>query len=563
MEQFFGFPASGMGLGLVQMPQCEYPIPGAMEYSLNPNAVEFVPSYRQKPEFPSTVTKTEATSTTTLLHPGMLGDAVDHAGNGLHVRQIFELLSQLGDEQMPLEEVSVGLLPGGQGLSMTFTTNKPGQLPLPDSMNPFFHKNHSLQLAVGDQEKVASRPESVLVAQFLIRVNDLLNEKYEYGGDASVCPRCTLCSNRSYTELEIENQIEGIKAFENFFTFTESTRYQDLVSHKAFKELCRKLGLIVSRDQIHINRVADKMTTVVPPPTAQPSAVTVSKDVMEPDAKGDAYAGDDESRSNEGELTPRGNPDPSMSTEYVRGKLYRYEDSEGSQLVNELNEAQQSTDSMIVDDFNFESASSSPIKSVVTTSMPASFPRLYKSAKAKCTGRGAGPSGVQSSPQPHRSSGYARSVVRPAQVTPNTMEKCRSAAVGGHFQGGSSASRKMESCPPGAARKQNRLTIAKSGCVYQQPGNMTGVASGRVGKQGKPGNTIQKQQANHIGKSGKSSAPSRMGIPNSKQNQVTSQRMIPRSTNASMMRQTEVKRRMSLMRGDSDTDLLYNEYLFK
>jgi len=327
MEQIFAFPSHGMGLGLVQMP-LQNTVPTAAEYSLNPNAVEFVPSYRQRSELPSAETKTEATSTTTLPHPEIVGDAVNRVDNGFQVkRQLFDLLSQLGDEQMPLDEISVGLLPRGQGLTMTFTTKQADQqLQPPDPMSSITHERQSLQLAVGDQQKLASRPESVLVAQFLIRVNDILSEKYEYSGDVSVCPKCTLCSNRSYTELEIEHQIEGIKAFEKFFTFTESTRYQDLVSHKAFKELCHKLGLIVSRDQIHINRADSRVSTVVPPPTAQSSSVTVcmSNNEMEPGVAADAYAGDDESQMHGSDLTPRGCPGPSIPTEYVRGKLYRW-----------------------------------------------------------------------------------------------------------------------------------------------------------------------------------------------------------------------------------------------
>lgn len=343
MEHFFSFPVPRMSIGMIQM-ECPMPAhptqtppqPQPLEYSLNPNAVEFVPSYRQRPEVvvastSTKMTKTEATSTTTLSHPEIVGDALEQGENGFLVqRQIFECLSQLGDEQMPLEEVAVGLLPGGQGLSMRFTTKQKAgqQLQPPDPNEPTFHKGHTLQLEVGDPKKLASRPESVLVAQFLFRVNDLLREKYEDGADISICPKCTLCSNRSYTELEIEHQIEGIKAFENF-TFTESTRYQDLVSHKAFKELCRKLGLIVSRDQIHINRASSGLSTAVspPPPSAQPSEVTVAIDQTttetETETDADAYGGDDESQSNGDELTPKGSGSLEISTEYVRGKLYR------------------------------------------------------------------------------------------------------------------------------------------------------------------------------------------------------------------------------------------------
>lgn len=513
MEQLFEFPARAMGLGLVQMPQMQIPIPCRREYSLNPNAVEFVPSFRQKSEPPSPSTKTEATSTTTLLRPEVVGDAVNRVENGIFLeRQIFDTLSQLGDEQMPLEEIAVGVLPGGQGLSMTFTTKEHDQMQPLDRNTLVNHSKQCLQLAVGDQAKLANRPETVLIAQFLIRVNDLLNEKYEYGGDGSVCPRCTLCSNRSYTELEIENQIECIKAFEKFFTFTESTRYQDIVSHKAFKELCHRLGLIVSRDQIQVNRPS----TVVPPPTAQSSSITLcmSKNEMESNVEAKAYRGDDESSFNGCELTANGGQHPSISNEYLRGKLYRwvglklsegnttiiviyifrYEDSQGCQLVNELSENQQKIEAMEVDEFELDLPSTTKPKTVVTTSVPTTFPRVYKTAKAKCSARGAGSSGQQS--------GYnnraVRSMMQPSKGSPTTSH-FRTIAVGCHHQAGSAAPRKlqMDSCPTGAARKQNRLTEAKSK-IYQPSGSSQRLSTGRDTKLGKSGTNVQKPKLNHM-----------------------------------------------------------------
>ncbi|ALC38832.1 CG6441 [Drosophila busckii] len=43
----------------------------------------------------------------------------------------------------------------------------------------------------------------------------------------------------------------------------------------------------------------------------------------------------------------------------------------------------------------------------------------------------------------------------------------------------------------------------------------------------------------------------------------TQRLLLPRSTHASQMRQSEVKRRLNLMRNDKDTDVQFNEYLFK
>lgn len=569
MEQLFNFPGRRMSMGLLQssgqiilqspsMSPSHSPSPSASpgEYSLNPNAVEFVPSYRMSthhsvgPEIVPTETKTEATSTTTLVHPlEIVGDTVDQVENGFYVqRQIFEILSQLGDEQMPLEKVAVGLLPGGQGLSMRFTP-KQGQPSQPTSTlvstlepnDAIFRESHSLHLDVGDHQgenSLANRPESVLVAQFLIRVNDLLNEKYDYGGDNSVCPKCALCSNRSYTELEIEQQIEGIKAFENFFTFTETTRYQDLVSHKAFKELCHRLGLIVSRDQIHINRAndggmantnatsdmvnpnttSDSTTNGRPPlpsPSAQPSVLTIGgtsattsgvETEMETDVE--AYAGDDESHSNGEDITPRGSgTHDSPNMEYVRGKLYRYENSEGSQLVNQLTEGDtDKVDSAL--DFEVEAPPTTPAKSLTTTTVTKTFPRLYKSAKAKCSARGSGQSGVQSGGSAaRRSTGYSRSVVSSAQSAGATgVQRVRPPMSGSHNSTGGTvgAVRKHQAeaapCLPGAARKTNHQRASPpTALAFQQAETMAAAVAGRMSRSARAGTTsVQKQTSNHL-----------------------------------------------------------------
>ncbi|XP_017099064.2 uncharacterized protein [Drosophila bipectinata] len=625
MEQLFDFQGHRMSLGLLQSSghiilspnpsPSPSPNPSSCsgEYSLNPNAVEFVPSYRMTahypvgPEIVPTETKTEATSTTTLVHPvEIVGDTVDQVENGFYVqRQIFEILSQLGDEQMPLEKVAVGLLPGGQGLSMRFTP-KQGQATLVSSLEPndaMFRESHSLHLDVGDHQgenSLANRPESVLVAQFLIRVNDLLNEKYEYGGDNSVCPKCALCSNRSYTELEIEQQIEGIKAFESFFNFTETTRYQDLVSHKAFKELCHRLGLIVSRDQIHINRSNDggmantnatsdmvnpnttsnSTTNGMPPapmPSAQPSVITIGnisittsgvETEMEMETDVEAYAGDDESQSNGEEVTPRGSGSHnSHNLEFVRGKLYRYENSEGSQLVNQLTEGDtDKVDSTM--DMETDAPPTTPAKSLTTTSATKTFPRLYKSAKAKCSARGSGQSSLQSGGSTaRRTIAHNRSVVSSALTSGSTGAQRGRPPVSGSHNSTTGAVRKHQpeatSCPPGAARKTHHQRMPPATALaFQQDETMAAAVSGRLSKSGRAGTSVQKQTSSHL-KTSKGTGGSRLGVTSSKQTHGTSQRMVPRSTTTSLMRQTEVKRRMNLMRGDSDSDLLFNDYLFK
>ncbi|XP_017033544.1 uncharacterized protein [Drosophila kikkawai] len=548
MEHFFSLPVPRMSIGMIQ----------PVEYSpLNPNALEFVPSHRQNNTEIHSInnieTKTEATSTTTLSRPEIVGDAVNHVENGYSVqRQIFECLSQLGDEQMPLEEVGVTLLPGGRGLSMRFTTKqKPGQLfQPPDPNDPIYHKGHSLQLDVSDPKKLDNRPESVLVAQFLFRVNDLLREKYEDGGDASICPKCTLCSNRSYTELEIEHQIEGIKAFENF-TFTESTRYQDLVSHKAFQELCRKLGLIVSRDQIHINRASSGQspTASPPPPSAQTSVATVSIDddetVTEMETDVEAYAGDDEQQFNGHDLTPKGSTYPETSTKYVRGKLYRYDNSEGSQFVNQLTEmGSQCSEPTTGDPDN--SQPSTPVNPMMASSMPTQFPRVYKTAKARCSVRGAGAS-LQSGSQNRRATPYNRPPVQNPQATLTTIQRCRLTAGGGQCQATAAAgegcpkARKLhaETCLPAPTRKQNyqRATAPKSELGCQQAGAMkANSVAGRLPRQGRQPSTQPKPTSNHLCSKATAQGPT------SKQQHATAQRMIPRSTTTSLMRQSEVKR---------------------
>lgn len=182
------------------------------------------------------------------------------------------------------------------------------------------------------------------------------------------------------------------------------------------------------------------------------------------------------------------------NTTFILISNFRYEDSQGCQLVNELSENQQKIEAMEVDEFELDLPSTTKPKTVVTTSVPTTFPRVYKTAKAKCSARGAGSSGQQS--------GYnnraVRSMMQPSKGSPTTSH-FRTIAVGCHHQAGSAAPRKlqMDSCPTGVARKQNRLTEAKSK-IYQPSGSSQRLSTGRDTKLGKSGTNVQKPKLNHM-----------------------------------------------------------------
>ncbi|ALC38831.1 CG6441 [Drosophila busckii] len=185
------------------------------ESSLNPNAMEFVPSRFKTNDKPmgmgygnGNVMKTEATSTTTLRQRELVGDA-DH----LHAqRQLFELLHQLGDKQMPLKAIRMSLSPDGQGINVQFKAehNEPGRKLLDESLCQVA----ALNLELNDRSFMPTRLPNVLAANFMLRISDVLNEKID--------PSSANCCTDSSTSETVEPK-----------TMTVSSNFSSSTSLKA------------------------------------------------------------------------------------------------------------------------------------------------------------------------------------------------------------------------------------------------------------------------------------------------------------------------------------------
>ncbi|XP_062142370.1 uncharacterized protein LOC133850325 isoform X2 [Drosophila sulfurigaster albostrigata] len=153
------------------------------ESSLNPLASEFVPSYL-KPEIPNLnlnsnqKMKSEATSTTSLGHSEIVGDA-----SYLHAqRQLFELLHQLGNKMMPLKAINVSLTPDGHGINMQFLGER-GTLSK-QMFNEKLCQNASLHLEMDERSCMPRRLPNVLAANFMARMGDVLNDKMAWSDQA-------------------------------------------------------------------------------------------------------------------------------------------------------------------------------------------------------------------------------------------------------------------------------------------------------------------------------------------------------------------------------------------
>ncbi|XP_034670150.1 uncharacterized protein LOC117902705 isoform X1 [Drosophila subobscura] len=291
-----------------------------------PETKEFVPSRKQK----SQEKDTASTSKPTSRHSDRIDDAKTsqrHMQKVYIQRQIFEFLTELGDEQMPLDTVAVALLPNGRGLNVKFTTKEcvGGKHLLDEALC----RNTCLTLQLNEPEVFASKPETVLVNQFLIRVNDQLSEKLEHT-QAVVTPKGRMSRHRSYTELEIEQQIEGIKLFDNFFSYTESMRTQDRVTQLAFKELFNSLGMISHRS-----------CAATPVESPRKSSQPCPKAAMVDDEDEDeevVFASCNNSESEGDDITLRGKQLGTDLRQYMRDKRYRFDDDNGLQLVNQLSD---------------------------------------------------------------------------------------------------------------------------------------------------------------------------------------------------------------------------------
>ncbi|XP_034101619.1 uncharacterized protein LOC117566202 isoform X2 [Drosophila albomicans] len=153
------------------------------ESSLNPLASEFVPSYL-KPEIPNLnlnsnqKMKSEATSTTSLGHSEIVGDA-----SYLHAqRQLFELLHQLGNKMMPLQAINVSLTPDGHGINMQFLGER--ETLSKQMLNEKLCQNASLHLEMDERSCMPRRLPNVLAANFMARMGDVLNDKMAWSDQA-------------------------------------------------------------------------------------------------------------------------------------------------------------------------------------------------------------------------------------------------------------------------------------------------------------------------------------------------------------------------------------------
>lgn len=172
-----------------------YESDGEGESSLNPYALEFIPSYMKCGKIDNSKhssnqkTKTEATSTTTLVQREVVGDASYLQAQ----RQLFELLHQLGDKFMPLKAINLSLAVDGQGVNVQFKADigAPGKQMLDESLC----QDAALHLEISDCSLIPRRLPNVLAANFMVRMGDVLNDKMEWNEDS-------MCSARTSIALQ-------------------------------------------------------------------------------------------------------------------------------------------------------------------------------------------------------------------------------------------------------------------------------------------------------------------------------------------------------------------------
>lgn len=531
------------------------------EYGLNPHAEEFVPSHLKgslqnelnvlvKPE---RETKSEATSTTSLFPPESLRNhdtedqqvnvAADDKDDSLNVkRQIFEFLSQMGDEKLSLDSIKVTLQPEGQGINIQFTTGQ--ELSVPGTSvstgdiktKKLFKKDLCsqtvLNLDMTDQEKLANKPENVLVAQFLLRASEMLSEKFEWNAPTSTTgrPKCLICANRSYTEMEIEQQIDGIKSFEKFLSLTDSIRFPDLTSNKEFKQLCCQLGLIMNNDQTN----------------SEHSIVSTEIGRVE----------DNGCHTSDGQ-------DPQTTTEYVCGKIYRHDDSNGeSTLVNQLEgdgELYRPMENKLYiyndgEQLSLDAPPTTPAVSKTMTNL--SQTKVHKLAKTKWSSR----------PQTYNSNPSRKNGKLQNEKINLNLQKVRLSTGEGNGNGaGNKTTKKAHHSTVFPSGK--KVNSAQHATLPRSTGHQQSTANSYTGRQGQTKSMAGLNNSKHQVPSSSVNYGSKVIKGNSTKNSPVghnlNQKIVPRSTTASLMRQIAVKRRLSLLRGESDSDVPFSEYLFK
>ncbi|EDV99135.1 GH13689 [Drosophila grimshawi] len=161
-------------------PYCE------SESSLNPYALEFVPSFMKSGEISSKKKqsfaqkmKTATTSTTTLTQRKLpCGDASYLQAQ----RQLFELMHQLGEKLMPLKAIKVSLAPDGQGINVQFKAEhgSTGKHMLDESLC----QDAALHLELSNRCSISRRLPNVLAANFMARMGEVLKDKMEWNEDS-------------------------------------------------------------------------------------------------------------------------------------------------------------------------------------------------------------------------------------------------------------------------------------------------------------------------------------------------------------------------------------------
>ncbi|XP_064541894.1 uncharacterized protein LOC135430969 [Drosophila montana] len=530
--------------------------------SLNPNAAEFVPSFKKSSDaddddephqYQRQEQKPSASSSTTL---------VENTLNRIQ-RQLYNLMNQLGNQNLPLTQILFTLAPNGQGINVQFMALDSVKR---QSLNKHLCNSAAFRLEIGDVAEQNNRPGHSLAAQFLSRMGNVLNDK---SNDKlpSICPKCTsLPKKRSFTELEIDRQIEDIKAFEKLINEDAGARYQD-----AFKQLCQKLGLNTNGGQ-----ELDFESTE----TAPLAINEINNEELE----------DSEVPFNEDELSTL-EWDPYMP-EFTTMKVYRYPAPSATDMhVNDQEDQQkvhQEQLSLKEDYDELDAPTSTPAMSTTTAPVSTVYPKLYKVNQVKWTsspGPGQRKTGThkekESKIQRWRYSSPAAVTTASVSTTSTTVAAATTTAAAATVApaGGATGSA-AKKAPERGHLNGNRIKRAYQ-CTMQpksgNAGNMPEVTASQIAKpssnyklEPRSQIAIPKQQLDqvHVNKLNKAATLSRTsGIgpgQGTKHSPAGAQRIVaPRSTHASQMRQSEVKRRLNLMRGDNDTDVQYNEYLFK
>ncbi|XP_062142368.1 uncharacterized protein LOC133850324 [Drosophila sulfurigaster albostrigata] len=502
------------------------------ESSLNPNAAEFVPSYMKcNEEFaPCKVASCPAkkgdeltTSTTTLVKEEVIGDAQHNTRQEVQCRiqrQLFHLMGEIGNLDIPIEAMQFSLIPNAQGINVQIL------IPSRSSRLQFDEKlcqasASGLFVEIGQQGTLAKAGHPLAI-QFLNSMCETLKRDSKYPTQAkepTICPRCTaLPKKNSYTELEIERQIEDIKAFERLIKDDGGTRYQE-----AFKELCNKLGLTTPEEQLLNSGIAAAV------PAEQPKTdVCVDQSKLSPN--------EDEDESYDWD---------SFTPDFDPMQIYRLTAGENDTHM-QLNEAQQEQICSTNNNDQLNQPPSMPAMSITTTAtttnLSSAYPKLYKvSAQMK-----------NSNLQPRKTILH--------KEKESKLQRYRYSSPVRNGLTTSTMTKKLPE-PLYVSGSRAKTLPAKTGIVKSE------LAGSQIFK---TPNKVAKHQPdikhNKAATLERSLASGTVQTPSPKQSAATATSaprvVVPRSTHASQMRQSEVKRRLSLMRGD-DSDVQFNEYLFK